>query len=86
MTKNWKKKEKILPTYLPIVYFFEHVNPSTIPRHIFILLNQYGRLKIEPKFLKISPILFNFNQFNNFPFFLTNYFITLFSCLASKSS
>ena len=34
----------------------------------------------------MSPILFNFNQFNNCPFFLPNYFVTLFSCLVSKSS
>ena len=58
MTKNWKK---ILPTYLS--YIFEYVTPSTVPRRIFILLTQYGRQKSEPNFSKMSPILFNFNQF-----------------------
>ena len=61
-------------TYLPTL-FFEHVTPSAIPRHIFILLNRYGWPKNESKLLKISPILFNFNQFNNCPFFLGNYFL-----------
>ena len=37
MPKKWKKK--FLPTYLS--YFLEHVTPSAVPRHIFILLNQY---------------------------------------------
>ena len=55
---------------------------SAVPRHIFLPLNRYGCQKNEPKFLKTSPIFFNFNQFNNRPFFLPNYF----SCLASKSS
>ena len=77
-------RKKILPTYLS--YFFEHVTPSAILRCIFTLLNQYGRPKNEPKFLKISPIVFNSNQFNSCLFFLTKYFITLLSCLASKSS
>ena len=78
--KNGKKRKKtILPN---LSYFSEYVTSSTIPRRIFILLNQYGHTKNESKFLKISPIQFNFNQFNNCPFLLTNYFITLFSCLA----
>ena len=76
--KTKTKKKQILPTY--ISYFFEHVTPSAVPRRIFILLNQYWHPKHKPKFLKISPILFNFNQFNNCIFFLTNYFLTLFSC------
>ena len=59
---------------------------SAIPRHIFILLNQYGHPKNEPKFFKTSPIFLNSNQFNNCSFFLANDFITLFSCLALKSS
>ena len=59
---------------------------SAVPGLIFLPLNRYGRQKNEPKVLKTSPIFFNFNQFNNRPFFLPNYFITLFSCLASKSS
>ena len=59
---------------------------SAVPRHISIPLNWYGCPKNESKFLKTSPIFLNFNQFNNCPFFLPNYFITLFSCLASKSS
>ena len=59
---------------------------NAVPRRIFIPSNWYGRPKNEPKFLKTSPIFFNFNQFNNCPFFLHNYFITLFSCLASESS
>ena len=59
---------------------------SAVPRHIFILLNQYGHPKIEPKYLKTSPIFLNSNQFNNCSFFLPNDFITLFSCLALKSS
>ena len=59
---NHKKfKKNILPTYL--AYFFEHVTPSVIPRRNFTPLNQYGRLKTEPKFFKMLPILFNFNQF-----------------------
>ena len=82
--KKLKKKKKLLPTYVSC--FFEHVTPSTIPRRIIILLNQYGRPKNEAKFLNISPILLNFNQFHNCPFFLTNFFITLLSFLASKSS
>ena len=84
ITKNWKRNRKFLPTWLS--YFFEHVTPSAIPRRVFILLNHWGRPKNEPKFLNIFSILFNFNQFNNCPFFLTNYFLTLFSFLASKSS
>ena len=84
MTKLEKKKNNsYLPTY-PI--FFEHVNSSAGPRRIFIPLTQYGRPKNEPKFLKISPILFNFNHFNNCPFSLQNYFMTLYSCLVSKIS
>ena len=63
--------------------FFVYV--SVVPRHILIPLNQYGCPNNEPKFLE-TPIFFNFNQFNNCPFFLPNYFITLFSCLGSKSS
>ena len=59
--KNWKTK-KILPTYHII---FEHVNPSAVTRRIFIMLNQYVCPENKPKFLKIWPILFNFNQFNN---------------------
>ena len=51
MKKNqWLKFEKrILPTYL--FYFFEHLTasavPSAIPRLIFMLLNQYGRSKMN---------------------------------------
>ena len=59
---------------------------SAIPKHISILLNRYGRLKNEPKLLRILQFFFNFNQFDNCPLFLLNYFKTLFSCLASKSS
>ena len=59
---------------------------SAVLRRIFLPWNRYGRQKNESKFLKTSPIFSNFNQFNNRPFFLPNYFITLFSCLASKSS
>ena len=59
---------------------------SAAPRRIFIPLNRYGRQKNEPKFLKTSPIFLNFHQFNNCPFFLPSYFLTLFSCLASKNS
>ena len=61
--------------------FFDNCN-SAVPRRIFIPLNRYGRPKNELKFLKTSPIFFDFNQFNNCPFFLPNYFITLFSCLS----
>ena len=82
MTKI-EKKNSYLPNY-PIL--FEHVNSSAVLRRIFIPLTQYGRPKNEPIFLKISPILFNFNQFNNCPFSLRNYFIILFSCLVSKIS
>ena len=49
---------------------------SAVPRCIFIPLNWYGCPKNEPKFLKTSPNFFIFNQFNNCPFFLPNYFIT----------
>ena len=59
---------------------------SALHTRIFIPLNWYGRPKNETKFLKTSPIFLKFNQFNNCPFFLPNCFITLFSCLASKSS
>ena len=45
-----------------------------------------GTQKTEPKFLQTSSIFFYFYRFKNCPFFLPNYFITLFSCLASKSS
>ena len=83
MTKIEKKK-KLLPTYLS--YFFEHVTPSAVPRRIFILLIQYGRPKYEPKVLKTSLILFNFNQFKNCLFFLRNDLIALFSYLASEIS
>ena len=48
---------------------------SAVPRRISVPLNRYGRQKNEPKFLKTSPIFFNFNQFNNRPFFMPNYFI-----------
>ena len=48
---------------------------SAVPRRIFIPLNRYGRQKNEPKCLKTSPIFFNFNRFNNRPFFLPNYFM-----------
>ena len=70
MTKN-SKKNFYLPTY---TIFFEHVTPSAVTRCISILLNQYGHPKNKPKFLKVSPILFNFNKFNNCSFFLPNYF------------
>ena len=53
---------------------------------ILILLNRYGNPQNESKSLKASPTFFKSNQFNNCQFFLPNYFITLFSCLASKSS
>ena len=78
------KKKSYLPAYL---IFVEHVTAGAVPRRIFILLTQYGRPKNEPNFLKVSPISFNFNQFYiyNCLFFLPNYFITLLSCLASKS-
>ena len=58
--KNWQKSEKkkkkksYLPTY-PI--FLEHVTPSAVPRHIFILLNQYW---ISNKYVK-QIILINLN-------------------------
>ena len=80
--KNWKKK--CLPTHLS--YYFWAYKPHCHTLTYFIPLNQYGRPKNKPKCLNISPILFNFNQFNNCSFFLTNYFITLFSCLSSKSN
>ena len=38
MTKKWKKNPTYLATY-PI--FLEHVTPIAVPRHIFILFNQY---------------------------------------------
>ena len=56
-----KLKKNFIPTYLS--YFLEHVTPSAVPRCISILLTQYGHPKREPNFLKILPILFNFNQF-----------------------
>ena len=59
---------------------------SAVLGRIFIPLNWYGRPKNEPKFLKTSPFFFYFYQFNNCPFALPNYFIILFSCLASKST
>ena len=59
---------------------------SAIPRRIFLLLNRYVRKKNEPKFLKTSLIFFNFNQFNNCPFSLPNYFITLFSVSHRKTA
>ena len=49
-----KKKKSYLPTY-PI--FLEHVTPSAVPRHIFILLNQYW---ISNKYVK-QIILINLN-------------------------
>ena len=52
MTKKWKK---ILLTYLS--YFLEHVTPSAVPRHIFILLNQYW---ISKKYVE-QIILINYN-------------------------
>ena len=54
---------------------------SAVPRRIFIPLNRYGHQKNEPKFLKTSPIFFNFDQFNNRPFFLPNYFILSYNFL-----
>ena len=54
---------------------------SAVPRRIFIPLNRYGHQKNELKFLKTSPIFFNFNQFNNRPFFLPNYFILSYNFL-----
>ena len=50
------------------------ITTSAVPRGVFILLNRYGCPKNEPKFLKTSPF-FNFNQLDNCPFFLPNYFI-----------
>ena len=51
-----------------------------------VCVNRYERPKNEPKFLKASLIFLNFSQFDNYPFFLPSYFVTPFSCLASKSS
>ena len=73
------RTKKLLPPFYRWIYTYI----SAVPRHIFILLNWYGHQKNEPKFLETLPIFFNFNQFNNCPFFLPDYFITV-CCLASK--
>ena len=57
--KQWQKSEKkIKKSYLPTYpIFLEHVTPSAVPRHIFILLNQYW---ISNKYVK-QIILINLN-------------------------
>ena len=59
---------------------------NAVPRQIFIPLNQSGHSKMSPNFQKRHQFFFNFNQFNNCPFFLPKYFILLFSCLESKAA
>ena len=97
---NFIRKMKLLPSFLKeeidlitskmSKFIFRmltfHGIFGAVPRQVFIPMNRHGRLKTEPKFLKTSQFFFNFNQFNNCPFFLPNYFVNLFSCLASKSS
>ena len=62
---------------------------SAVPRRIFIPLNRYGRQKNEPKCLKTSPIfltLIGLITVHSSYLIILCYLITLFSCLASKSS
>ena len=59
---------------------------SAVPRCISIALNRYWVPKKWAQNFKNFTNFLNFNQFNNCPFFLANYFMNLFSCLAWKRS
>ena len=70
MKRNFLKK-----FYLPTYPIFWACNPQCHTQTYFHTVKSVWVTKKWVQTLKISPILFNFNQFNNCPFFLGNYFL-----------